>query len=141
MQLHRHDVQANGLDRRQQRDLIAVYAHAASGDDVGDVAGRDRSVELAGFAGLTDDDEALAVERGVHLLGFGLLFQIAGLKLGALIVEALLVGAGGAQRFALRQQEIARKAVAHLNGFAHLAQFGDAFEQNDFHVYSPFGLV
>ena len=43
---------------------------------------------------------------------------------------------GGAQRLALRQQEIAREPVLDADDFTHLAELGDAFEQNDFH----FGL-
>ena len=37
----------------------------------------------------------------------------------------------------LRQQEIAGKAVLDAHHLAHLAELGDAFEQNHFHGRSP----
>jgi hypothetical protein len=50
--------------------------------------------------------------------------------------ELLLVGFVGAQRLAERQQEVAGKAVLDLDGVAHLAEAGNAFEENDFHLLS-----
>ncbi len=133
VQAHRHAVQAERLDRMQGDDLLAIDADAARRDRLGDVARGDGAVELAALTRLADDDEGLAVEPAADLLGLGLHLEVAGLELGAVAFEALLVGFGGAQRLAARQQVIARKAVADSHGLAHLAEFGDAFEQNDFH--------
>ncbi len=66
-------------------------------------------------------------------LGFRLALEVAGFELGALAFELLLVGLVGAQRLALRQEEVAGEAVLDLDGVAHLAEAGNAFEKNDFH--------
>ena len=44
MQMHRHRMQAQLLDRMDQHDLIAQQREAASRRGVGDVARRDRAV-------------------------------------------------------------------------------------------------
>src|SRR5690606_39747246 len=93
----------------------------------------DRAVELAGFAGRAHSDKALAVERLGDLGGFLPALEVACLELGALALELLLVGFVGAQRLALRQQEVARVAVPDFYRLAHLAEAGNAFEKNDFH--------
>ena len=103
------------------------------GHRLGEVAGRDRTVEHAGLAGLADDDEALAVQLLADDFGLLAALEVAGLELGALRLEMLLVGLRGAQRLAARQEEVARIAVAHLHGLAHLAELGDALEQDHFH--------
>src|SRR4029079_18910907 len=56
----------------------------------------------------------------------------------ALAFELLLVDLVGAQRLALRQQEVAGKTVLDLDRLAHLAQARNAFEKNDFHGSVPF---
>src|SRR5690606_7272835 len=66
---------------------------------------------------------------------FGLALEVPRLELGALALELLLVGFVGAQRLALRQQEVAGVAVLDLDGFAHLAEAGNAFEKNDIHGF------
>ena len=71
-------------------------------------------------------------------LGFRLALEVARLELRALAFELLLVGFVGAQRLALRQQEVAGEAVLDLDGVAHLAEAGNAFEKNDFHWSVPF---
>ena len=110
-------------------------------DRVGEVAGRDRAVELAGLAGLADDDEGLAVELRGDRCGLALALEVAGLELGALGFEALGVVLGGAERLALGQQEVAGIAVADADDVAHLAEAGDAFEQDHLHGISPFALI
>ena len=71
------------------------------------------------------------------LAGFALGLEVVGLELGLHAVELGAVVGGGAQRLAALEQEIAGKAVAHFDDFAHLAELGHAFQQNDFHVGSP----
>ena len=102
---------------------LARDREAAGGrSHLGDVAGRDRAVELPGLAGLADDDEGLAVELGGDLLGLALALEVAGLELGPLGLEALAVGLGGAERLALGQEEVAGIAVADADDVAHLAE-------------------
>ena len=62
MQMHWDFVQSKRFDRRFQDDLIAVGIEAASGDRGGDVARRNRAVEMARLASLADDDEDLPGE-------------------------------------------------------------------------------
>ena len=69
--------------------------------------------------------------------GLGAELEITHLELGALGLEPLHVGGGGAQRLALRQQEIAGIAVAHADDLAHLAELGDPLEKDHFHRNSP----
>ena len=76
------------------------------GDRLGEVAGRNRTVEHAGLAGLADEDEALAVELLADGLGFLAALEVAGLELGALRLEVLLVGLGGAQRLAAGRRKL-----------------------------------
>ncbi len=60
--------------------------------------------------------------------------EIVGLELGALALEHLAVVFGGAQRFLLRQQEVAGVAVLDGDDVAHLAELADALKQDDLHV-------
>src|SRR5919112_3004875 len=92
----RHGVQAEGLNRGVEDDLVAVDREAALGHHLGEVAGRDRAVEHAGLAGLAQHDEALAVQLLADDLSLLAALQVAGLELGALLVEMLLVALGGA---------------------------------------------
>ena len=99
--------------------------------------GRDRAVELAAFRRLAQHREVLAVELLADLLGFAALFEIARLEVDLHRFEARAVVLGGAQRLALRQQKVARKAVFDAHDVAHLAEPADTFKQNDFHGSSP----
>src|SRR5690606_29462196 len=87
----------------------------------------------AGFCSGADHDEALSVELFGNRLCFLAPLEVARLELDALGLELLLVGLAGAQRLALRQKEVARKAVLHLHHVAHLAEAWDTFQKNDFH--------
>src|SRR5690606_12858755 len=102
---------------------------------VGNVAGRNRAVELAGLSCRAHHHEALSVEQFGDLLSFALALEVACLELRALGFELLLVCFVGAQRLALRQQEVTGKAVLDPDDVAHLAKAGNAFEKNDFHRF------
>ena len=39
------------------------------------------------------------------------------------------------------KQKIAGKPVLDADDFAHLAELGDAFQQNDFHIRSPLEVM
>ncbi len=137
MQRDRHLVSADHLDRSVQVDLIAGHLDAGFRDHHCDIARRDRAEKLAGFRRLAQHHEGLAVDLSGNLLGFAAVLGIARLELLAHLLKARLVFLGRAQGLALGEQEIAGKAVFDAHGLAHLAELGDAFEQNDFHgLYS-----
>ena len=105
---------------------------------LGEVAGRDRAVEHAGLAGLADDDEALAVELLGDGLGFLAALEVAGLELGALRSRsAPCWPSWRAAPCRAAAGSCGHSRRLHLHGFAHLAELGDAFEQDHFHVFSP----
>ena len=83
----------------------------------------------------------LAVDLLGDLGGFALGLEVVGLELGLHAVVLGAVVGGGAQRLAALQQEIAGKSVLDADDFAHLAELGDAFQQNDFHIRSPFEVM
>ena len=101
---------------------------------LGDVARADRTVELAGFTGLADDHDGLAVEARGDAGGRFAALGIALFDRGALVFEPLAVGFGGAQRLLLRQEEVAGEAVLDGDFVADVADPADALEQNDFHL-------
>ena len=116
-------------------DLVAIDREPAGRNGFGDVARRNRSVELPAVAGLPDHGEALAVQAFGQGFGFALEFEVAGLELRALRFETLGVGLRGPQGLAPRQEEVACETVFHAHALAHLAELGDAFEQDDVHMY------
>ena len=126
-------VQPERLDRPLENHLTAVDGEAARRHHLGDVAGGDRAVELAGVAGRADRDEGLAVELLGDRLGLLLQFEIVGLELSALGFELGAVLLGGPQRLLLRQQKVASIPILHVDDVAHLAEPADALKQNDLH--------
>ena len=130
-------VLADGLDRRVQHDLAA-----ADGDPIAlkrgdDVANGYRSEQLTAFGGLTQHHDVAAIDLFRDLGGLGLGFQVAGFEFGLHAVEPGAIVCGGAQRLAALQKKIAGKSVLDADHFAHLAELGDTFQQNDFHIRSP----
>jgi len=71
------------------------------------------------------------------LLASPLAFDIVGLEFGLHAVELEAVVGGSAQRLAALEQKVTGKPVLDADDFAHLAELGDAFQQNDFHFRSP----
>ncbi len=126
-------MQADRLDRMVQFNLVAVQGETIGRDDVGDVAGRNGTIELAGFTSRAHDDEAFTVELVGNGLGFVLAFQVLGFELSALAFELLLVGFVGTKSLALREQEVTGITVLDLDCFAHLAEAANTFQKNDFH--------
>src|SRR5690606_10040180 len=134
VQLKGDFVQADQLDRSGQIDLTALDLLTIGDQRLGDVAGRHRAVELAGFGGLADDDDRLALEVGGDLLGFRAAFGIAGLDRLALGLEPGAIGGIGAQCLALGQEVVAGIAVADRDLVSDTASSADAFEKDDFHA-------
>lgn len=81
MQLDLGAMNAEGLDRLVDHDLVAVDCEAAGGDDFRDVAGRNGAVELSRVTGGANGDEGLAFELGGDGFGFLLEFEIVGFQL------------------------------------------------------------
>jgi hypothetical protein len=115
-------------------NLIAGDDEAFPAQQFDDVARRNRTVELSGFAGRADRNKSHAVDFRRDRFSFRPALQIASFQVSALVFEALEVSIVGAQRLALRQQEIARETVLNADRIAHLAKFGDSFEKYDFHL-------
>ena len=134
VQMQRHRVDADGLDRVGEGHLAAGDGVAVGAQRLGDVARADRAVELAGLTRLADDDDGLAVEAGSDAGGGFAALGIALFDRGALALELLAVGFGGAQRLVLRQQIIAGVAVLDGDFVADVAVLADALEQNDFRL-------
>ena len=79
----------------------------------------------------------LPVELPGDGLGLFLKLEVVCLELVALALEVLAVLLGRPQRLLLRQEEVARKAVLHVDDVAHLAEAADALKQNDLHGDTP----
>ena len=122
-------LQAQGLDRPVDHGLPTIDAEPTGGDHLGNVARGDGAVELAGIAGLADGDEALALELGGDRLGLLLEFEVTGLELAAVLLEAGEVVGRGPQGLLLRQQEVAREPVLDVDDVAHLAEAADALQR------------
>jgi hypothetical protein len=116
-----------------QIDLAALDLLAIGNQRIGDVAGRDRTVKLAGFAGLTDHDDGLAVEIGSDLFSVRAALGVTGFDHLALGFELGAVGIRRTERLALRQQEVTAEPVLDGDFVADGAQTAHALEKNDFH--------
>ena len=90
-----------------QLHLVAVDVEAFGGQEIRDVARRDRTVELAGFASRANHHEGASIDLCGHFLGIALALEIAGFMLRPLGFEALAVGLVGTKRLSLRQKEVA----------------------------------
>src|SRR5665811_2577785 len=133
MEMDSNLVEAERLDRPVQHHLPPLDGEAAFADRRGDVAGRDRAVELAVVARLADDDEVFSVELPGDALGVGLALKVVRLKLSALALEAFAVGVGGAKCLAAREEKVAGVAVLDRDDVTHLANAANALQQNDLH--------
>src|ERR1700737_2505438 len=61
--------------------------------------------------------------------------MVARFEVGALPLELLVVGFGGAQRLAVRQKEVAGIAVLDANRVAHVSELADALQQDNIHCF------
>src|SRR6185437_15018903 len=122
--------EAQRLDRFLQHDLAAGDGEARCRHRVREIARRDRAVELAALARLTDQHDLEAVELLRDLLGFALARQVLRFELRALLLEIGKVLFRRAQRLFLRQEEVARIARAHLHDLTHLAEILDPLEED-----------
>ncbi len=100
-----------------------------------------RTEQLAGLRGLTQHHDVAAVDLLGDLGCLALGLEVAGFEFGLHAVELGAIVRGGAQRLAALQQKIAGKPVLDADDFAHLAELGDALQQNDFHIGSPLNVI
>src|SRR4029079_13172163 len=126
-------VQAKRLDRPVEHDLAAFDGESTLGDRGRDVARGARAIELAGIAGLADDDEAFPLQLIGNRACFRFQLEIARLKLRPLFFEALAIGLGGAQRLALGEEKVACETVLDGDDVAHLAETADALKKDHLH--------
>ena len=131
-----HRVEADGLDRRIEKHVVARDLEPGGGGRFCDIPGRDGAIELARFAGLAQDHEALAFELAAVAHGGLAALFIFGFENGAVALEFCPVGVGRPQRLVLREEVIAGIAVLDLDDFTHAAELLDALEKNDFHILS-----
>src|SRR5262249_60758610 len=120
-----------------QGGLVAVEGDTGLGRGPAEGAAVARAVEMPGLAGLADDDDGDAVDLAGDAFGLLAAGEVVGLQLGALLLEAGLVGVGGAKRLLLRQEVVAGEAGLHAHHLAHLAELLDALEQDDVHGETP----
>src|SRR5262249_19217223 len=124
--------QAQGLDRSLENHLTFLDREACLSNGIGDVARRDRAVELPAFARLPNDHDSQPFELAANFRRFALSLQVIRLELRALALEIRQVFLCCPQRFFLRQQIIARKPGLYFDKLAHLAQLFDTLEQDQF---------
>ena len=126
-------MQTQRLDRGVQVHHAAGDREFRRGGCVGDVTGGHRTVQLAGFRRLADQHEGRAVQVRAFLASLGGALGVQLLDCFALALEAFHVGVGGAQRFGLRQQEVAGVTRLHRHHVADGAELFDTFKQNNLH--------
>jgi hypothetical protein len=126
-------VEAECLDRCVQHNLVAVNGVALDGKLLGNVAGGNRTVELAHFASLTDDDDDLTVKLLGNAAGGCLGLLVTLFNCGALGAELFEIALCGAQCLAAWQEEVAGIAVLDADDIAELAEIWNAFEKNNVH--------
>ena len=95
--------------------------------------------QVAGFAGLAEQDEAFAVKRLAGFFGFGARGGVALFKIGALGLEFFQIRFRGAQRLVLGQQKVAGVAVFDLYDIADGAEIFDALKKYDLHYCTAYG--
>ena len=134
MQANLNSVQTKRLDRMGQFDLLAANGETTVDHLFGNVAGVDRTIKLSGFTSLTNQNDTEAIKLFANLFGFTPKLQVIGFQLGALRFKMFAIVFGGAQGFAFWQQKVAGVSGFNRDHIAHLAEFLDAFQKNDFHI-------
>src|SRR3546814_10784859 len=94
--------------------LLPVDFDALGLHRLGEVANRDRAVELAAVARLADERHAHAVDPAGDALGLAPTLEVHDLEIGALLLELLEIDLGRAERLLLRQKEVAEIGRAHV---------------------------
>src|SRR5450432_2526352 len=121
------------LDGLREVDLLGVDLDALLAERVGDVARRDRPVELVLLADRARDRDAHLRER--VRLGLGLLGELGRARRddALLVLDALDVGGRRLEGVAPRQEEVARVARLDVDDLARLAEVLHVVPENDLH--------
>src|SRR5690606_35057675 len=138
-----HDVVlAGAADGALTHDHFGLLDRVAGlGQRLGDVAGRDRTVELAFRGGIRTDRHRHVGELGlaglgvvVHGLGLGFVLGAARLELGQ-------VGLGRRRGLALRDQEVAAVTRLDVDLVAELAEVLHVLQEDQLHGGAPYSLA
>ena len=127
------DELADDLERFVQLDLPAIDVEALLLERLGNVAGRDRSEQLIGFARLAQELHLEPVKLLGQRFGFRLFLGGAAHSGGLHLLDDSLVGDGGLNRQFLGQQKIPPVSLGDFHHLAAVAQLGHVFFQDDFH--------
>ena len=103
--------------------------------DPGELAALAMQAYDPAFAGLVRPGDLLV---GADNFGFFLGLKVLRFQLGLLGLEGFDVAIIGAQRLALRQQEVAGVAVLDVHDLAHLAKLGHTFQKDHLHGRAPY---
>ena len=125
-------MQAQILDRPVEDDLSFLDRKTRSGHRIGNVAGRNRAVQLPALAGLADDDDGKTLDFAADFRRLGPALQVVGFELSALGLEIGQILFCCAHRFLLGQQIVPRVTGLHFNELTHLAELLDPLEQDQF---------
>src|SRR5579862_133661 len=134
MKHDRHGMLANMLQwpaRHPHHRLLDLDALRLQRID--DVRVGDRAEEAPVDAGLLDDAQRRALELFALRLRRDELLRSRLLELGASRLDRLQILGRRALGLAVRDQEVSRVAVAHLDDVAQVADVRDFFEQDDLH--------
>src|SRR5690606_9844749 len=107
---------------------------AGGGQGFGDVGGADGTEQLAFIASGGGDGDFQFGQLSSAGFGGSLLLGSLLLQLGAASFESGDVGRGGSGGLALRQQVVTTEAGLDVHFVAQVAQVGDLFQQDDFHL-------
>src|SRR5690606_38823139 len=108
--------------------------HTSGGQGISDVMSTDGTEQLALIAGDGGDGDFQLIELGSTGFGSRLLLGSSLFQLGAACFESSNVGRGGSSSLALRQQVVTAVASLDIYLVAQVAQVGDFFQQDDFHL-------
>src|SRR6185369_2546577 len=116
--LDRDLVRPERLERLLELDLVAIDVDAAPGERLGDLLGRDRSVELAALADLDAHRQRGRADAGRGDLGVGALAAALLLARGDVVLPGAVGAAGRGHGQLAGDEEVRGEAIG--NGF-HLA--------------------
>ncbi len=133
MQLHRHVVLADRLQRLFERDLPPVDREALRLQLLRDIARRHRAEQMLVLADLPLEHQLNLVQLGRQRFSRRLLLRRLAHCGGLHLLDHGLVGRRRFNRQLARQQIVAPVTVGNLHHIAAMSKLVDVFLQNDFH--------
>src|SRR5690606_606641 len=135
VQVHSHVVFAGLTDGAvRQADISLGHFNAGGGQGVSDVGGADGAEQFAFIARSCGDGDFQFVQLGSASFGRSLLLGSQFFQLGATGFERGNVLGSSRGSFALRQQVVTAVTGTYIHLVAQVAQVGDFFQQDDFHL-------